>query len=370
MDRETQYNGEMADPQRTPWWSWTWPVLAWVVLVPATLFGAGGVGAAAAGILLIATVFAAVYHAEVVAHRVGEPFGTLILAVAVTIIEVALIVSMMLGTGLDKSGLARDTVFAAVMIVCNGIVGLCLLVGGARHREQGFQLEGANAALAVLAALTVLSLILPNVTTTAPGPVFSTSQLVFAGVASLVLYGSFVFVQTVRHRDYFLPIDIRSPEEHAPPPRTRRALLSLFLLIISLVAVVGLAKVLTPFLEIGVASLNVPKAVVGIVIASLVLLPEGMAAVKAARANQLQTSLNLALGSALASIGLTIPAVAVVAILFDQRLELGLGAKEQIQLALTLITGVVTLGTGRTTVLQGIVHLVMFAAYLFLAVVP
>jgi Ca2+:H+ antiporter len=360
----------MTDAQRAPWWSWTWPALAWAVLLLAALLGISGAVAAAAGVLLIATVFAAVYHAEVVAHRVGEPFGTLILAVAVTIIEVALIVSMMIGTSLDKSGLARDTVFAAVMIVCNGIVGLCLLVGGARHREQGFQVEGASAALAVLGALTVLSLIVPNFTTTAPGPVFSTSQLVFAGVASLVLYGSFVFVQTVRHRDYFLPVGGASADEHAPPPSSRRALISLGLLLVSLVAVIGLAKVLTPTLEATVAQLGAPKAVVGIVIAALVLLPEGMAAVKAARANQLQTSLNLALGSALASIGLTIPAVAVVAITLDQRLELGLGTLDQLLLALTLFLGVVTLGTGRTTVLQGIVHLVMFAAFLFLAVVP
>jgi len=276
---------------------------------------------------------------------------------------------MMIGTP-GSAALARDTVFAAVMIVCNGIVGLCLLVGGAHHREQGFQVAGASAALAVLGALTGLSLVVPNVTTTAPGPIFSTSQLVFAGVASLVLYGSFVFVQTVRHRDYFLPVDTGSTEEHVPPPSTRRALVSLGLLVVSLVAVVGLAKTLTPALEAGVAWLHAPKAVVGIVIAALVLLPEGMAAVKAARANQLQTSLNLALGSALASIGLTIPAVAVVAIILGQRLELGLGVKEQLLLALTLFIGVVTLGTGRTTVLQGIVHLVMFAAFLFLAFVP
>ncbi len=360
----------MTTTDRAPWWSWTWPVLAWLVLGLAFGLGTGGLLAAAAGVVLLATVFAAVYHAEVVAHRVGEPFGTLVLAVAVTVIEVALIVSMMVATSGDTSGLARDTVFAAVMIVCNGIVGLCLLVGGARHGEQGFQLGGASSALAVLAALTVLSLILPNVTTSAPGPVFSTAQLVFAGAASLVLYGSFVFVQTVRHRDYFLPVDSGSAEEHAPPPSARRALVSLALLVVSLVAVVGLAKALTPTLERAVAWLEAPRAVVGIVIAGLVLLPEGMAAVKAARANRLQISLNLALGSALASIGLTIPVVAAVAIAYHQRLELGLGAKEQLLLALTLFLGVVTLGTGRTTVLQGVVHLAIFAAFLFLAVVP
>src|SRR5499426_3465180 len=190
---------------RTPWWAWTWPGLAWVILLAAPFVGTGGVVAAAAGAVLIATVFAAVYHAEVVAHRLGEPFGTLVLAVAVTVIEVALIVSVMIAAPSEKAGLARDTVFAAVMIVCNGVVGLCLLWGGARHHEQGFQVHGASAALAVLAALTILTLVLPN-GVTMPGPVFSRPQLVFEAVVSLVLYGAFVFVQTVRHRDYFLPV--------------------------------------------------------------------------------------------------------------------------------------------------------------------
>jgi Ca2+:H+ antiporter len=316
-------------------------------------------------------VFAAVYHAEVVAHRVGEPFGTLVLALAVTVIEVALIVSIMLSGKDDTAGLARDTVFAAVMIVCNGIVGACLLAGGVRHHEQGFQVAGANAALAVLAALTTLTLVLPNFTTSAAGPTFSTSQLVFAGVVSLVLYGAFVFVQTIRHRDYFLPVEeVGNEEAHLPPPSRRAAFASAGLLLAALVAVVGLAKVLTPLVETGVAQVGAPKTVVGIIIAALVLLPEGLAALRAARLNRLQTSMNLALGSALASIGLTIPAVAIVSIVLGQPLALGLGAKEQILLALTLLVGVITVGTGRTTVLQGIVHLVIFAAFLFLAVVP
>jgi Ca2+:H+ antiporter len=355
---------------RTPWWAWAWPVLAWVILLMTPFAGAGGLIAAAAGAAVVATVFAAVYHAEVVAHRTGEPFGTLILAVAVTVIEVALIVSVMVAAPAEKAGLARDTVFAAVMIVCNGIVGLCLLWGGARHHEQGFHLHGASAALAVLAALTTLTLILPNVATSVPGPMFSTSQLVFAGIVSLVLYGSFIFIQTVRHRDYFLTAERDDEEAHAPPPSNTTAAVSACLLLAALVAVVGLAKSLTPTLEIGVARLDVPKAVVGLVIAALVLLPEGLAALRAARANRLQTSLNLALGSALASIGLTIPAVAVVSIVLHQPLALGLGEKDQILLALTLLVGVITLGTGRTTVLQGMVHLVIFAAFLFFAVVP
>ena len=355
---------------RTPWWAWTWPGLAWVILLAAPFVGTGGVVAAAAGAVLIATVFAAVYHAEVVAHRLGEPFGTFVLAVAVTVIEVALIVSVMIAAPSEKAGLARDTVFAAVMIVCNGIVGLCLLWGGARHHEQGFQVHGASAALAVLAALTILTLILPNVSASAPGPLFSTPQLIFAGIVSLVLYVSFVFIQTVRHRDYFLQVDRNVEEAHASPPSATTAAVSAGLLLAALVAVVGLAKLLTPTVEIGLARLNVPKAVVGIVIATLVLLPEGLAALRAARANRLQTSLNLALGSALASIGLTIPTVAVVSIVLAKPLELGLGEKDQILLVLTLLVGVITLGTGRTTVLQGIVHLVIFAVFLFFAVVP
>lgn len=355
---------------RVPWWAWAWPVLAWAALAICYVLPLTGPLAGAVGTALIATVFAAVYHAEVVAHRVGEPFGTLVLALAVTVIEVALIVSIMLAGGGDKAELPRDTVIAAVMIICNGLVGICLLAGGIRHHTQGFQLEGALSALAVLAALTVLTLVIPNVTTSVAGPVLSTSQLVFAGAASLVLYGAFVFVQTVRHRDYFLPPEAGDEEVHAAPPSDRAALASFGLLLVSLVAVVGLAKALSPMLEAAVAGIGAPKAVVGIVIAGLVLLPESLAALRAARANRLQTSMNLALGSALASIGLTIPAVAAVSIVIGQPLSLGLEAKEGVLLALTLLVAVITLGTGRTTVLQGVVHLVIFAAFLFLAVVP
>lgn len=354
---------------RIPWWAWAWPSLAALLLLLQLIWHIGGLFALLEAIALIGAVFAAVYHAEVVAHRVGEPFGSLVLALAVTIIEVALIVSVMITGGLATSALARDTVFAAVMIVCNGIVGLCLLAGGMRHREQGFQLQGANAALSVLIAMTTLTLVFPNVTTTTAGPTFSESQLVFAAIVSLILYGSFLFVQTVRHRDYFLPVG-GGEEEHAAPPANRTALLSASLLLLSLVAVVGLAKALTPILERGIDTVGAPKSVVGIVIAGLVLMPEGLAAFRAARANRLQTSMNLALGSALASIGLTIPAVAAVSILMHNPLALGLMPKEIVLLAVTLIVSLLTLGTGRTTVLQGIVHLVLFAAFLFLAVVP
>ena len=356
---------------RIPWWTWALPLLAWLLLTLAMteVVTPNAIFAIFAGIGLIVTVFAAVFHAEIIAHRVGEPFGTLVLAVAVTVIEVSLIVFVMLGGGPDKAALARDTVFAVVMIVCNGIVGMCLLSGGVRHHEQGFQVQGASAALAVLAALTTLTLVVPNATSTA-GPFFSTPQLVFAGVISLVLYCAFVFVQTVRHRDYFLPIVIGMEDAHAPRPSGQTSIISVGLLLMSLIVVVGLTKALTPAVETAVVSVGAPKPVVGIVIATLVLLPESLAAFNAARANRLQTSLNLALGSALASIGLTIPAVAAISILMGEPLKLGLDLEEQILLAITLLVGVITLGTGRTTVLQGLVHLVIFAAFVFLAFVP
>jgi Ca2+:H+ antiporter len=358
-----------ANSARTPWWAWIWPVLALVVLAVHAIFRPGFPFAIAEAFVLFAAVFAAVYHAEVVAHRVGEPFGTLVLALVVTIIEVALIVSMMITGGTDTAGLARDTVFAAVMIVCNGIIGLCLLAGAVRHREQGFQFQGAQAALSVLIALTMLTLIFPNFTSTSAGPTFSSSQLIFAAVVSLVLYGSFLFVQTVRHRDYFLPAE-GGEEAHVPPPPNRTTLVSVGFLLVSLVAVVALAKALTPTLEGGIAAVGAPRSVVGIVIAGLVLLPEGLASYRAATANRLQTSMNLALGSVLATIGLTIPAVACVSMFLNRPLTLGLNAKEELLLAVTLIVSLLTIGTGRTTMLQGIVHLVLFAVFLFFAAVP
>ena len=356
---------------KLPAWTWILPLLAVLMLVAKQFVEINAVLLAFAVVFLGAAVFSAVHHAEVIAHRVGEPFGTLVLAVAVTVIEVALIVSVMLTGGPEKAALARDTVFAAVMIVCNGIVGICLLVGGIRHREQGFQLQGASAALAVLASLAVLALVLPNFTSTVPGPYLSPSQLIFAGIVSLILYGTFVFVQTVRHRHYFLPEGHAEPGDDAAAPRpgAKVTLASSVLLFVSLIAVVGLAKTLSPSIEKAVQSMGAPDALVGVVIAALVLLPEGTAALRSARADRLQISLNLALGSALASIGLTIPTVAFLFVAMHQPLVLGLEPKETVLLALTLFTGVITLGTGRTTVLQGVVHLVIFLAFLFLSVV-
>lgn len=353
-----------------PVWSIAFPILGLLaVLTNVSYFG--NAGTAAASIILIGAVIAAVHHAEVVAHRVGEPFGTLVLAVAVTVIEVSLIVSLMLSGGADATSLARDTVFAAIMIILNGIVGLCLLAGGVRHHEQRFTLRGVSAALGVLAALAVLVLVLPNYASSAPGPTYAPSQLVFVAAISLILYGTFVMVQTVRHRDYFLPADDNLPlDTHAEPPARNTAIASFAMLLIALVAVVLLAKALAATVESAVVSAGLPLTVVGVVIAALVLAPESLAAYRAARRDRVQTSLNLALGSALATIGLTIPSVAVVSLALDLPLTLGLDAKGITLLALSLFIATLTLGTGRTTVMQGAVHLVIFASYLFFTVVP
>jgi Ca2+:H+ antiporter len=351
--------------------TWLSPLTGWLLLT-ASLIVDHPLLVSALGAGLVACVLAAVHHAEVVAHRVGEPFGTLVLALAVTVIEVALIVSMMLAGGDAAAALARDTIFAAIMIILNGMVGLCLLVGGSRHGEQAFGLYGVNAALATLATMAVITLILPNTTTTIAGPMYSASQLVLIAVVSLVLYGSFVLVQTVRHRDYFLPQGQAEHDAaaHAVPPSTLVAALSAALLLACLGAVVLLAKALSPAIEAAISAAGAPQAVVGVIIAAIVLLPESLAALRAARSNRLQTSLNLALGSALASIGLTIPAVALVTLATGWTLVLGLEPKGMVLLVLSLLVATLSLGTGRTTVLQGAVHLVIFAVYLFTTIVP
>ena len=352
-------------------WPSVVPPLALAVLALAAALGAGLLLGALAALALVAAVFAAVHHAEVVAHRVGEPLGTLVLALAVTVIEASLILSIMIAGGPAKAALPRDTIYAAVMIIANGVFGLCVLLGALRHREQSFRVEGAGSALAALVALATLTLVLPSFTTSTAGPTFSSSQLVFAAVASLALWAVFVFVQTVRHRDYFLPVnDPANEERHAPPPSNGRAWASFALLLAALVAVVGLAKVLSPALERAIAAAGAPAPVIGVAIALLVLLPETVAAVRAARADRLQTSLNLALGSALASIGLTIPVVAAASLVLGIPVTLGLAPKDLVLLALTFVVGAITLGSGRSNLLHGAVHLVVFAAYLFLSLVP
>jgi Ca2+:H+ antiporter len=354
-----------------PRWALIVPLLSILLLGAAMLWPGGTPLLVLCAAALIAAVQAAVHHAEVVAHRLGEPFGTLVLAVAVTVIEVALIVSVMLAGGSDKSTLPRDTIFSAVMIICNGVVGLCLVVGGLRHHEQSFRIEGANASLAAVVAMATLTLVLPAFTTSGPGATYAPAQLAFAAVASLALWAVSVFVQTVRHRDYFLPVQQASDEAvHAAPPSAGRAWASFALLLVALVSVVGLAKVLSPSIEAALAASGAPKTVIGIVIALLVLLPETVAAVRAAHVDRLQTSFNLAYGSALASIGLTIPVVAVASLWMGWPLVLGLDQKDLVLLTLTFVVSVITLTHGRTNIMQGCVHLVIFAAFMFLAFVP
>ena len=330
---------------------------------------------------LVAAILAAVHHAEVVAHRVGEPFGSLLLAVAVTIIEVGLIVMLMVGGGPGVSTYARDTVFAAVMISLNGIAGLSLLVGALRHRLVSFNASGSGAALATVVTLAGVCLVLPGFTVSAEGMQYSSSQLAFAAVASLVLYGGFVITQTGQHRDFFLPVAADQDgrvtglldadgDGHADPPTARVAGLSLALLLVSLIAVVGLAKLLSPTVADAVGAVGLPYAVVGVVIALVVLAPETIAAVRNATRNHVQTSLNLAYGSAMASIGLTIPVIAIAMTWLPGPLSLGLEPTQIVLLTLSVILSVLTLAEGRALALQGLVHLVLLATFLFLSAIP
>jgi Ca2+:H+ antiporter len=324
-------------------------------------------------VVMFGTVFATVHHAEAIAHRIGEPYGTLVLTLAVTVIEAALILSLMLG-GKGHAALARDTVFSVIMIVCNGLVGLCILIGGLRHREQQFLVHGANSYLGVIVTLAALTLMLPNYTTTIPGPFFSASQLAFVSAVTLVLYAVFLYIQTVRHTEYFAAPQVPSGSHGAHAAADGDAPASLagsgLLLVVSLAVVIVLAKKFGVGIGEVLDRAGAPAAVSGLIVALLVLLPEAMAAAGAAWRDDLQKSLNLALGSSLATIGLTIPAVATVAVLLDKELVLGLAPKETLLLALTMVTSVLTFGTGRTNVLPGLVHLVIFAAFVFLTFVP
>jgi Ca2+:H+ antiporter len=356
-------------------------MLAWRVVPLAGLAAALGLSALAgrgadlgvvlplAGMLvLMGVVFACVWHADIIAHRTGEPYGTLVLTVAVTVIEVALILSIMLA-GEGKPTLARETVFSVIMIVCNGVVGLCLVLGGLRYGEQGFRVPGASAYLVVLTPLATLTLILPTWTTSVPGPYYTTSQLAFVSSVTIILYSVFLYVQAVRHRDYFLS-DLGGAAEHHALPGSRQLWESAVLLLVGLVAVVLLAKGVAGSIETAVAAVGAPTEVVGLLVALLVLLPETVAALGAARRNELQKSINLALGSSLATIGLTIPGVSLLAIALDQRLELGVDMRDTVLLVLTFAVSLLTFGGGRTNILPGFVHLVLFAVFVFMIFVP
>lgn len=357
-----------------PLWTIIFPILSLVLLFFSSAVLSTSYGSLLLGLVLITSVLSAVHHAEVIAHKVGEPFGTIILALAITVIEVSLIVSLMLAEdSTTPSVLARDTVFAAIMIILTGIIGICLIAGSFRFREQNFIQQGVTTALITLIAISVLTLVLPNFTTSEGLGEYSDSQLIFVAIISLILYGGFISVQTIRHRNYFLPDkenDGTSSKIHEDPPNLPTTITSLVLLIIALVAVVLLSKQLSPTIEQIVFDLGAPKSLVGIIIATVILLPEGLAAYKAARQDRLQISLNLALGSALASIGLTIPAVAIVCYFTGMHVTLGLDAKSVLLLVLSLFTVFLSLNSGRTNIQQGIVLLTLFATYLFTTVVP
>ena len=355
--------------------AWIYPALGMVLFAAATVSGysfapsAGGwLFAAALLVVLFGTVFAAVHHAEMIAERIGEPFGTLLLTMAITIIEVALISTIMLG---DKPAptLARDTVFAVVMIVCNGLVGLCIFIGGVRYREQDFQITGANLYLSVLFVLATITLDMPNFTLTAPGPVYSAAQLGFVSVVTLLLYAVFLYTQTIRHRDYFVG-SANDAAAHGEVMSDRMLAISVALLLLAVLAVVLLAKKFSVVVDVVTAKIGAPTAFAGLLVAILVLLPESVAAIAAARKNDLQKSINLALGSSIATIGLTVPAVAVAAYALDQQLVLGLSNQHMLILLLTFMLSMLTFGTGRTNILFGMVHMVVFAVFVFMVFVP
>lgn len=318
--------------------------------------------------LLLVNVFASVHHAETIALKIGNPYGSFVLAISVTIVEVAIILAVLLNSTEEVVTIARDTVFATIMIVLNGIIGFALLVGGLRFHKQEFKAPGAVAALSTLATIAVLTLVLPDFTTAIPGPVYAPPQLIMVATVSIVLYVTFLMVQMISHRDDFT--DIIAEETHHKPPTKYGFIIACTLLPITLIAVILLAESLSPMIELTVNKAGLPIAMVGVVIAIMVLLPEGTAAIRAALNNRLQTSINLALGSALASICLTIPTVAMLTLFLDKPLALGLAGEHIVLLLLSLFVATITLAMGRTTILQGAIHLVIFAVYLMIASVP
>lgn len=355
--------------------AWIFPALAVLLFAGATALGytfapspPGWLFASVLLVILFGTVFAAVHHAEVIAHEIGEPYGTLLLTLAVTIIEVALIATIMLGEK-EVPTLARDTVFAVVMIVCNGLVGICIFIGGLRYREQDFQVSGANLYLSVLFMMATITLVLPNYTLTTPGPIYSAAQIGFVSVVTILLYGVFLYTQTIRHRDYFVR-EAAGAAGGGTPVSSRMMALSVALLLVSLLAVVLLAKKFSLVVDAGTALLGAPASFAGVLVALLILLPESVAAIAAARGNDLQKSINLALGSSVATIGLTIPAVAAAAYALDKQLVLGLNEQDMVLLLLTFMLSMLTFGTGRTNVLFGLVHMVVFAVFVFMQFVP
>jgi Ca2+:H+ antiporter len=313
--------------------------------------------------VILAAAFAVVHHAEAVAARLGEPLGTLILTLAVTGIEVMMISAFMY-SGHGHPTLARDAMYAVIMIVLNGMVGLSLLVGGLRYHEQTYNLQGANSFLAVIVPIAVLSLVLPNFTTSSPGPIYSPFHAMFVVVLSVGLYGVFLAIQNVRHRDYFLdPGSAEAPHaEHSAGPTLWHA----GLLVVYLIPLVYLAEQLAVPIDYGIEVLHAPPAVGGFLVSVLVLSPESMAAVRAALSNQLQRAVNVLLGSVVASISLTVPSVLAIGFFTGKEIVLGLEAAGITMLVLTLGVSTLTFASARTNVLLGAVHLLLFLAYVML----
>jgi len=326
---------------------------------------------AIAGILLLLSVMSAVHHSEIIAHRVGEPFGTIILAVSVTVIEVAIIVSLMTTGGSEYATFARDTVYAAVMIILNGIVGLSLFIGSRKFHTQTFSVHSVKIALVALVSIVVFTMILPTFTKSKTGPYYTEAQLLFEVFACFAIYTAFISAQTTRHREYFITEDKKPNKEVKPQTITNYSLItSLVFLLISLIIVVLLAKSLSYPIENLIVAQGLPKSLVGIIIAAIILLPEGIAAINAALNNKLQTSLNLALGSALASIGLTIPTVSIASYLYDFPLVLGLDILSIILLVISIFTVMLSLIGGKSNFVYGVVLIVNFIAYIFLTINP
>jgi len=324
----------------------------WVAFVLAWLFG-----------VMVAAAFAVVRHSDCLAEIFGEPYGTLILTLAITVIEVMMIAAVMLA-GPQESTLARDTMFAVVMIVFNGMAGLALLVGGLRYHEQTYNLQGASSFLAVILPLAVLGLVLPNFTS-APGGTLSTLHEGFLMLMSVALYGVFLAIQTLRHRHYFVTEEIVETRDRAELD-LRPAAYHGALLLAYIVPIVLLSKKIAVPIDHAIGVLGAPAALAGFLVAALILAPESLSAVRAALANQLQRAINLLLGSVLASISLTIPAVLAIGLFTDRTVVLGLESVDVILLVLTLGMSTLTFGSGRTNILLGAVHLLLFFSYLIL----
>ena len=317
--------------------------------------------------VVLGSCLSVVRHADHLAVRLGEPYGTLILTLAVTVIEVISISALTLH-GARNPALVRDTIFAVVMILLNGMVGASLLLGAWRHREQQYNLQGANTYLGLIIPLTVLDLILPNFTMTTPGPILSAAQEDFVALVSVGLYAVFLLVQTVRHRAYFTFVATGGGDPDHEPPRgnPRHPALHAVLLAAYMAPLVFLAEQLAHPVDALLEVLHAPAALGGGVIALLVVTPEALGALRAASANRLQRSVNILLGSVLSTISLTIPAMIVLNRLIGEKIMLGLDNANIVMLALTLVVSVVTFSSGRTNVLQGAIHLVLFGAYILL----